>query len=254
MITTLHNSGMTMATRRRLTRAVLSTLLFGLLVGQVPHLAAEPKPAANSAAAFRAEALRDMIATTAAREGVDPALVEAVVAVESAFLPLAVSPKGAMGLMQLMPDTARRYGVVNAFDPRQNLSGGTRHLKDLLHLFSGDLPHALAAYNAGAQAVMIHRGIPPYRETQAYVRMVLARYQARRAAPPSVARAAEPPVRHVAVVRAEAPADAGSDLRQDATRLVMSEGHSAPLIQVRHVPTVLVKSRAYPAVRPARRH
>jgi len=105
-------------------------------------------------------------------------LVLAVVSVESAFRPEAVSRKGAQGLMQLMPATAASLGVKDAFDPVENLDGGSRHLGSLLTLYGGDLVSALAAYNAGAGAVARHGGVPPYRETRAYVKKVLERYQA----------------------------------------------------------------------------
>jgi soluble lytic murein transglycosylase-like protein len=121
--------------------------------------------------------LRDLAAATARRHGLDPALVMAVVSVESGFRPQAVSPKGAQGLMQLMPKTASSLGVADAFDPAQNLDGGTRHLGQLLTLYGGDLTRALAAYNAGEGAVDRHGGVPPYRETRAYVKKVLERYR-----------------------------------------------------------------------------
>lgn len=120
--------------------------------------------------------LRALIRSAADRYGVDPRLVEAIIAVESAFDPGAVSPKGAMGLMQLMPGTADRYAVNNPFDPMQNIAGGIRYLRDLLVRFQGDLQWALAAYNAGEKAVDLHRGIPPYRETRTYVTKVLRHY------------------------------------------------------------------------------
>ena len=109
--------------------------------------------------------------------GVDASLVRAVIAVESAFNRYARSHKGARGLMQLMPETGRRYGVVNAYDPWQNIRGGTAHLRDLLDEFK-DLRLALAAYNAGSTPVRRYGTIPPYRETRNYVRKVLAIYQA----------------------------------------------------------------------------
>jgi soluble lytic murein transglycosylase-like protein len=121
--------------------------------------------------------LREAAAAAARRHGLDPDLVIAVVAVESGFRPEAVSPKGAQGLMQLMPRTAEALGVENAFDPAQNLDGGARHLGQLLTLYGGDLAKALAAYNAGEDAVHRHGGVPPYRETRAYVRKVLERYR-----------------------------------------------------------------------------
>jgi len=121
--------------------------------------------------------LRELAAAAARRHGLDPGLVLAVVSVESGFRPQAVSPKGAQGLMQLMPGTASSLGVADAFDPVQNLDGGTRHLGQLLTLYGGDLARALAAYNAGEGAVHRHGGVPPYRETRAYVKKVLERYR-----------------------------------------------------------------------------
>jgi soluble lytic murein transglycosylase-like protein len=108
--------------------------------------------------------------------GLDPRLVLAVISAESAFDRTAVSPKGAQGLMQLMPETASRFGVADAFDPQQNLRGGMTYLAWLLEQFAGDLKHAIAAYNAGEKAVEQYRGIPPYAETQDYVRRVLGYY------------------------------------------------------------------------------
>ena len=109
----------------------------------------------------------------AARHGVAADLVEAVIRVESAFNPRAVSNKGAQGLMQLMPRTASTLGVRNVFDPRENIEGGVRHLRSLLDKYPGSVPLALAAYNAGEKAVDYYRGIPPYPETQQYVQKVL---------------------------------------------------------------------------------
>jgi soluble lytic murein transglycosylase-like protein len=122
--------------------------------------------------------LREIAAAAARRHGLDPELVVAVVSVESGFRPEAVSPKGAQGLMQLMPRTAASLGVEDAFDPAQNLDGGARHLGQLLTLYGGDVARALAAYNAGEGAVQRHGGVPPYRETRAYVKKVLERYRA----------------------------------------------------------------------------
>jgi soluble lytic murein transglycosylase-like protein len=109
----------------------------------------------------------------AGRHGVSASLVESVIRVESAFNPGAISRKGAQGLMQLMPQTASSLGVRNAFDPKQNIEGGVRHLRYLIDRYPGNLPLAVAAYNAGEGAVDRYRGIPPYAETQDYVRKVL---------------------------------------------------------------------------------
>lgn len=110
--------------------------------------------------------------------GLESALLHAVIAVESRYNPKAVSRKGAVGLMQLMPQTAQRYGVADSFDPRQNLVGGARYLRDLLRMFNNDIRLALAAYNAGEQAVMRHGNrIPPYDETRRYVPLVLDFYK-----------------------------------------------------------------------------
>jgi soluble lytic murein transglycosylase-like protein len=112
--------------------------------------------------------------------GVDPRLISAVIKAESAFNPQAVSPKGARGLMQLMPDTARRYGVLDVHDPQQNILGGTAYLRDLIKQFDNRLDLVLAAYNAGENAVIRFKNtIPPFHETQNYVREVLSEYKAR---------------------------------------------------------------------------
>lgn len=108
----------------------------------------------------------------ARRTGLSPDLIKAVALVESGLDPNAVSPKGALGLMQLMPDTARQYGVEDPFDPDQNLQAGATHLRRLLDEFGGDLSLALAAYNAGSGAVRRYGGVPAYRETRDYVRRV----------------------------------------------------------------------------------
>jgi len=111
------------------------------------------------------------------RYGVDPYLIRAVIKVESNFNPQAVSPKKAMGMMQLIPETASLYGVENPFDPEDNIDGGVRHLRDLMKYFEGDLELVLSAYNAGKEAVIKYGyDIPPYPETEAYVEKVLAYY------------------------------------------------------------------------------
>lgn len=119
-----------------------------------------------------------LVLSEAHKQRLDPALVKAVIAVESAYDPAAVSPKGAVGLMQLIPGTAARYGVRNSTEPKDNVSGGTRYLRDLLDLFKGDLALALAGYNAGEGAVMkYNNSIPPFPETRAYVKLVMQFYE-----------------------------------------------------------------------------
>lgn len=116
------------------------------------------------------------IRTAATRYGVPEKLVSAVIRVESGFNARAVSPKGARGLMQLMPETASSLGVRDTFDPRQNIDGGVRHLRGLMERFGNNLPLVLAAYNAGEQAVNWYGGVPPYPETQQYVEKVIGEY------------------------------------------------------------------------------
>jgi soluble lytic murein transglycosylase-like protein len=119
-------------------------------------------------------ALLPEVEAAARAHSIDPLLLKALVSVESRANPKARSPKGAMGLTQLMPATAKRYGVGNAYDPRQNLNGGARYLRDLLTLFRDDVHLALAAFNAGENAVIRNGNrIPPYEETQRYVPAVL---------------------------------------------------------------------------------
>ncbi len=120
-----------------------------------------------------------LIRSAAERYGVSSRLVHAVVATESAYNAGAISSKGARGLMQLMPETARRYGVTDSFDAAQNIRGGVAHLRDLLDSFGGDTRLAVAAYNAGQKAVEKYSGVPPYAETREYVRRVMGRMGSR---------------------------------------------------------------------------
>jgi soluble lytic murein transglycosylase-like protein len=138
---------------------------------EVPY--PEPTPAAGTPSRLLTSAMYDeIIEKAAAAEGVSPQLVRAVIQVESGYQPRARSRKGAMGLMQLMPETARQYDVIDPYEPRSNIQAGVKHLKWLLARF--ELPLALAAYNAGEAAVRRFGGLPPYPETRDYVSRVLA--------------------------------------------------------------------------------
>lgn len=119
----------------------------------------------------RVSGLESIIEKESKKKGIDPDLVRAIIKAESNYNPKAESPKGAMGLMQLMPSTAEDLGVDDPFDPVQNIKGGTSYLKDMLRIFK-DKDLAVAAYNAGPGAVKKHKGIPPYQETQQYVKKV----------------------------------------------------------------------------------
>jgi soluble lytic murein transglycosylase-like protein len=147
-----------------------------------PRIAAPAVPARDLEVPPGAS-ISDLVDAAAKQYNVDPLLVHSLIQVESGYNPKAVSPKGAQGLMQLMPATAKGLGVGNSFDPRQNIEAGVRHLRQLTEQYRGDLRLALAAYNAGAGAVARYNTIPPYPETLNYVYQVGKRYgDARRAA------------------------------------------------------------------------
>jgi TPR repeat protein len=135
--------------------------------------APEPPPKPAIAAIAPAE-IKRLVARLAPRYDIDPALVLTLIKIESGFVVDAVSPKNAHGLMQLLPETAKRFGVRDIFDPEQNVTGGLTYLRWLLDRFDGHLTFALAAYNAGEKAVEQHDGVPPYRETRAYLRKFMA--------------------------------------------------------------------------------
>jgi len=133
-------------------------------------------------ASLMSNAYDDLIQIAAGRHQVDAQLIRAVIKTESDFNSNARSNKGAMGLMQLMPGTARLHNVADAYDPNENVDGGVRHLRMLLDRYQGDLELSLAAYNAGSAAVEKHGGIPPFAETREYVRRVLRLYDSYRGA------------------------------------------------------------------------
>ncbi len=134
----------------------------------------------STAASRPSPSLASMIQRAAGQFRVDPKLVDAVIRVESQYNPRAISPKGAVGLMQLIPATAERFGVRNPFDPGQNVEGGVGYLRYLLNLFKGNVPLSLAAYNAGEHAVLRDGAIPNIPETVSYVRKVTSVYGSRR--------------------------------------------------------------------------
>jgi len=146
------------------------------------------KPRARTRAPLPRTLYDPFIEEVARENGIAPELIKAVAHVESGFNPHAISPKGAQGLMQLMPRTAKSYGVQDPYDPLQNLRAGAAHLRSLLDQFDGNVSLALAAYNAGAGAVIRHDGIPRFRETQDYVRKVHERMGRSEAVLPAVGR------------------------------------------------------------------
>ena len=127
-------------------------------------------------------ALNQVVNSASAAYHLDPDLVNSVIHAESGFNSRAVSPKGARGLMQLMPGTANQFGVTDAFDPQSNVTGGTRYLRELLDRYNFDVVKALAAYNAGPQRVEQYRGVPPFPETRAYVARVVHEYNTKKIA------------------------------------------------------------------------
>jgi Transglycosylase SLT domain/Domain of unknown function (DUF4124) len=147
---------------------------YRLLIAAPHHRAGQAKNWLMKSATYDS-----LIENAAFANTVNPALIRALIVVESGFNPRAVSKRGAIGLMQLRPETARRYGVSNIYDPAQNIRAGTRYLSDLMTLYDSDTELALAAYNAGEAAVARYGGhIPPFKETQEYVPSVLKIYHA----------------------------------------------------------------------------
>lgn len=165
-------------------RRTLKGLLLGLFAMALPHPAGvrsrtnikEPEGVVSVSEDYRAVpanvAYNDAIAEAADRYSLDPNLIRAVINAESAFNPFAVSSAGALGLMQLMPEMAAELHVLDPFDPRQNILGGSKYLRDLLDLHHGNVDLAVASYNAGPGAVGRYHGIPPYRETRNYVKTI----------------------------------------------------------------------------------
>jgi soluble lytic murein transglycosylase-like protein len=147
---------------------------------------AQPASGTGRFTAYSASSYAGHIEAAARANNIDPALIRAVISAESGYNARAVSRKGAVGLMQLMPETASRYNVANSRDPEQNIHGGARYLRDLLQMFNNDVRLAVAAYNAGEQAVVRYGNrIPPYRETIAYVPKVMKFYEHYRGGKPA---------------------------------------------------------------------
>jgi len=161
-----------------------------------PHSPTQP-PTEITAAGAPPIGVPELVARIAAQHSLPPELIHSVIQVESNYNPYAVSSKGARGLMQLIPATARRFGVADVFNPADNIQGGARYLKYLLDLYGGNYPLALAAYNAGEGAVAKYGMVPPYRETENYVKLVGRRveeaFKAAAAAEAKVAPEVKPP-------------------------------------------------------------
>ncbi len=171
------------ARRKGVTGAALAlcgmTLAAGCVVSSPSSVGGGPSVGCVESPDAEGDRYAPVIGRVAMRYGVHPDLIDSVIRIESAFNPRAVSRKGARGLMQLMPRTASLLGIRDVFDPLQNIEGGVRHLRGMLQRYRGNLPLALAAYNAGERPVDQYRGVPPFAETQLYVRQVLWLYQDR---------------------------------------------------------------------------
>jgi hypothetical protein len=160
--------------------------------GYEPTLEESPQRVAQ------APTLPEHIANAGLQTGIDPDFINSVIRAESGYNPKAISPKGAQGLMQLMPATAAKLGVRDSFDPANNIEGGSRYLRELLLRYNGDAIKALAAYNAGPQSVEKYKGVPPYRETRSYVARVINDFNRRKLAaskPPADSKHSKHPVR-----------------------------------------------------------
>jgi soluble lytic murein transglycosylase-like protein len=146
-------------------------------ISGVTHAKTSKQSAASGQLRVPEANISNLIAASSNKYGLDPKLVSAVAQTESGYRADAVSDSGAVGVMQLMPETAAELGVNNAYDPAQNIDGGAKYLKQMLTTFHGDVSKAVAAYNAGPQAVKSYNGVPPYAETKNYVNKVLDLYQ-----------------------------------------------------------------------------
>ena len=152
-----------------------------------------PPPQAANGAPPQPLSIPDAVAAASDRYQLDPDFLHSVIKAESGYNPKAVSPKGARGLMQLMPQTASDLGVQNAFDPASNVDGGTRYLRELLEKYNFDVAKALAAYNAGPQRVEQYHGVPPYRETRSYVARIIRDFNKKKIAAQAAQKTHTPP-------------------------------------------------------------
>jgi soluble lytic murein transglycosylase-like protein len=147
-------------------------------ISTTTNLTAETDRILPSVSGRKAEYLyQKFIVQTASQYQIDPALIKAIIMAESGYNPMAVSKRGAKGLMQLMPETAEALGVEDIFNPRQNISGGVQYFKRLVNRFNGDVKLALAAYNAGSRYVQNYNGVPPFEATRHYIKKVFKYYQ-----------------------------------------------------------------------------
>jgi len=162
------------------------------------------------------------------RYRLDPDLLNSVIRAESGFNPHAISRKGAQGLMQLMPETASKLGVPNAFDPQANVDGGTRYLRELLEKYNFDLIKALAAYNAGPQRVEQYKGVPPYRETRAYVASIVRDFNRKKLAQQKAAKAAQKTTQTASQAKPAVPGKAASQSKTSRTNSAASVKRTTP--------------------------
>lgn len=174
-------NGFSIRLQRHEPRDALTRLYFGdsssnyveVPTDQIIRFEAEEPPPAPASKPAPVNTLEEMVSAASSSNHIDPDLIMILIGVESGFNANAVSPKGARGLMQLMPQTASRLGVGDPLDPVANVQGGTRYFRELLDRYHNDLPKALAAYNAGPKRVEQYRGVPPYAETQTYIAKVI---------------------------------------------------------------------------------
>lgn len=194
-------------------------------------VADEPQPVSSASPSAAKPDLNSIIRSASDRTQVDADFIASVIHAESANNPKAISPKGAQGLMQLMPRTAGALGVQNAFDPASNVDGGSRYLRDLLIRYDNDMIKALAAYNAGPERVDQYKGVPPYRETRAYVARVVNDYNRKKLAQRKRAVTTEtssPPNRSQMKARTPASTKKASPSHQPPTDATLSMAATTP--------------------------